>query len=393
MVLVHLHGALPPGLSRLLSSLLPRFLLSFFICLIASAHIPLVAAQTSVSNGLSVLDSPAPNAVLAAGSNASVAIDVSLGTSGTFVYNSLEVYLVSSATTSNVTVSAGPQLLTQEPGSTVKHIDWLVPTCLQTGSYNLTLYESSTLNGTSYFSIMPIPVQLRNNGVVNTTCTSPVNTLQVQPQPSSPPPANLIAEHGNPSSSTAAASSFSASVTSTVNETATGSATATLLPNSTLTSATTQATGGGIITVTASGGEITIPLSDLPGTIVVEPSGGAPPDTSSTVSSGFITIFKTVAPTATSTLTEIISQPVTVTLEETFVSTFTAPGQTVEFTLTQTLLSTVELVATQTVSSPGDAGLLPVNAAAVASPLSAIALLWTLSVSAFCYVLRASFAL
>ena len=115
---------------------------------------------------------------------------------------------------------------------------------------------------------------------------------------------------------------------------ASASATATPPPNSTLTSGTTEATGGGIITVTASDGEITIPLSNLPGTIVVEPSGGAPPDNSSTASSGFITIFKTVAPTATATLTEIISEPITVTLEETFVSTFTAPGQTVELTFT-----------------------------------------------------------
>ncbi|RDX55994.1 hypothetical protein OH76DRAFT_1460660 [Lentinus brumalis] len=388
MVLVHLHGALPPrlGLSRLPLQLLSRFLLSVFLCLLASAHIPVVSAQNSVSDGLSVLDSPAPNSVLHAGSNASIAIDVSSGIAGTFAYNSLEVYLVSAATNTNVTVSAGPQLLTQEPGSTVKHLDWPVATCLSTGDYNLTLYESSTLNGTSYFSIMFIPVQIRNDGVVDTTCSSPVNALLAQPQPDNPPPVDLIPNRRNPTSSTTS-SAQSDSATGT----GIASATVTPAPNSTLTSATTVATGGGIITVTAGDGDITIPLSELPGTIVVEPSGGAPPDNSSTASSGFVTIFKTVAPTATATLTEIISQNVTVTLEETFVSTFTAPGQTVEFTFTQTLLSTVELLATQTVSNPGAAGLLPVNAAS--SPLSAVTLLWTLSASAFCYVLRSSFAL
>ncbi len=63
MVLVHLHGALPPwlGLSRLLLPLLFRFLLSAFLCLLASAYIPVVSAQSSISDGLSVLDSPAPN--------------------------------------------------------------------------------------------------------------------------------------------------------------------------------------------------------------------------------------------------------------------------------------------------------------------------------------------
>ena len=90
------------------------------------------------------------------------------------------------------------------------------------------------------------------------------------------------------------------------------------------------------MTVGDGDGKITIPLSDLPGTIVVEPSGGAPPEanTTATESSGFITIFKTVTPTATATLTQIISQPVTVTLEETFVSTITAPEETREITVT-----------------------------------------------------------
>lgn len=100
MVLVHLHGAPPPGLSRFLIQLFSRSLLSFFFCLLASAHIPVANAQGSVSGGLSVLDSPGPNAygnfpfmrspwpmnvltrfyqilsVLAAGRNVPVAIDV-----------------------------------------------------------------------------------------------------------------------------------------------------------------------------------------------------------------------------------------------------------------------------------------------------------------------------
>ena len=52
--------------------------------------------------------------------------------------NSLEVYMVSAAANANLTVSgAGSQLLTQEPGSTVKHINWQVATCLTTGTYNV----------------------------------------------------------------------------------------------------------------------------------------------------------------------------------------------------------------------------------------------------------------
>lgn len=161
---------------------------------------------------------------------------------------------------------------------------------------------------------MPLPVEVQSNddGDGDSACTSALNVLQAQPQPSSPPPVDLIP--GRVPSSGSAVSSGTA--------TNTGTATATLKP-----------TGGQVITVTAGDGEITIPLTDLPGTIVVEPSGGVPPDpTSIDMSSGFTTVFKTVAPTAT--VTEIISQPITVTFEETFVSTITGHGQTEEFTVT-----------------------------------------------------------
>ncbi len=161
---------------------------------------------------------------------------------------------------------------------------------------------------------MPVPVEVQNNDVRDDACTSALNVLQEQPQASSPPPIALIPGRV-PSNSSAAPSG-----------TATDTATATATP---------APTGGQVITVTVGDGEITIPLTNLPGTIVVEPSGGAPPDPMPTdMSSGFTTIFKTVAPTATETLTEIISQPITVTFEETFVSTITGPGQTEEFTVT-----------------------------------------------------------
>lgn len=382
-VLVHHHGAPAnapfhsKSLLHLLLQLLSQpWLLSF---LLATLAIPPVAAAAqgviiaqAANDGLSVIDSPAVNSVLHAGSNASIAIDVSAGNSGSFSYQSLEIYLVSATTGKNITISNGSQLLTQEPDSTVKHINWPVATCLQEGEYNLTVYEASTLtsNGTGYFAIMPVPVQVQNNGDddSDSACTSALNVLQAQPQASSPPPIDLIPGRV-PSNSTVVPS---------------GTAT-----NSATTTATPKPTGGQVITVTAGDGEITIPLTNLPGTIVVEPSGGAPPDPTSTdMSSGFTTVFKTVAPTAT--VTEIISQPVTVTFEETFVSTITGPGQTEEFTVTQTqtLISTVELIQTQ-VSSPEQAGLLPVNAGMmVASPLSAFTMLSTLSVSAFLYILR-----
>ena len=52
-------------------------------------------------------------------------------------FDSLEIYLVSYQTKQNITVSAGPDLLTREPDSTVKHWDFNVSTCIPAGSYNV----------------------------------------------------------------------------------------------------------------------------------------------------------------------------------------------------------------------------------------------------------------
>ncbi|KAI0335403.1 hypothetical protein GY45DRAFT_1366973 [Cubamyces sp. BRFM 1775] len=369
-VLDHPHGATSSSLYTDVS-VIPRLLLSlvFYSFAIAASGILAVAAQDVVNGqvltqGFSVLDSPQPNFVLNAGSSSEVAIQVPSLTNATFGLDSLEVYLVSSDPQMNITISSGPQALTQEPGSDVKHIRWNVPTCLQSGSYNLTLYEASHFNDASFFAITPIPVQVRNSGNVSSSCDLPVNPLQSQPQPSNPPPSNLTrgyASGGTPSTATTTSSA----------------------PGSVL----TPPPGGGIITVTAGDGDITIGISDLPGTIVVEPSGGAPSETTTTDAAGGVTtVFETIAPTATATFTQIVSQPVTITFEETYVSTLTAPGTTLEFTVTQTVLSTTELVSTQ-VSSPEQAGLLPVNSASRTMLSTSLLLHWTLLAVALAYAL------
>ncbi|KAI0825197.1 hypothetical protein BC628DRAFT_1419553 [Trametes gibbosa] len=351
--------------------MISRLLLSFAFYVSIAWSILAVAAQDVVNGhvltqGLATLDSPQPNSVLNAGSDTDVSIDVSVASGTALGIDLLEVYLVSSTDQKNLTVSAGSQLLSQEPGSTVKHIHWNIPTCLQTGAYNLTLYETSHVNGSSFFAITPIPVQVRNSGDVSESCDVSQNTLQVQPQSSSPPPSGT-ASNGANSSSASSSSVLPASNSApygSLTSTDTASANATVLATTTPPSSTgvpQSSTGGGhIITVTAGDGDITVGLGDLPGTIVVEPSGGAPPESTVTSSMGFITIFKTVAPTATATLTEIITAPVTLTIEETYLSTVTASGTTEEVTVTQTILSTTQVVATQ-VSSPQQAGLLPIN--------------------------------
>ncbi|OJT11058.1 hypothetical protein TRAPUB_12429 [Trametes pubescens] len=385
--------------------LISRLLLSFVLYLFASSHILAVAAQDVVNGqdvrqGFLSVESPTPSSTLHAGSETDVSIDCSILSNTTLGIDLLEVYLVSSETQTNITVSSGPQLLSQEPGSTVKHIHWSIPTCLQTGTYNLTLYEASHLNDISYFSITPIPVQIQNTNVTD-SCDSPENALQAQPQPSSPPPADVVSETKSqtavvspsdvPNLSSTAGASQTIANSSTATAGATASGNATVSTTSSDVSATAQPSssssdGGSIITITAGDGDITVGVTGLPGTIIIEPSGGGPSQTMVASTTGFITIFKTVAPTATATVTEIISAPVTITLEETYVSTVTASGTTEEFTVTQTVLSTTELVATQ-ISSPQQAGLLPINSGSITLLPSALLFQTSLLAYAFLYVL------
>lgn len=51
--------------------------------------------------------------------------------------DSLEIYLVSDTLNVNVTVTAGPDFLQGEQGSTVKHLNFRPPPCARDGDYNV----------------------------------------------------------------------------------------------------------------------------------------------------------------------------------------------------------------------------------------------------------------
>ncbi|KAJ7786102.1 hypothetical protein B0H16DRAFT_1295596 [Mycena metata] len=159
------------------------------------------AAQYSLINGqgytagLAIIDAPNPNSPAHAGSPLPIAIDVSGNgklppaaslpdSNSSTGFQSLEIYLVSATTNINITVSSGPGLLANESGSTVKHVNWPVPTCLPAGNYNLTFYEASRFQGQGVFAITPIPVPVLNPSPSG-QC-SDLNALQAQPQSSSP---------------------------------------------------------------------------------------------------------------------------------------------------------------------------------------------------------------
>ncbi|KAI0341676.1 hypothetical protein BDW22DRAFT_1413964 [Trametopsis cervina] len=144
------------------------------------------------TNGLAIVDAPQPGTTLHAGATQSVAIDISGDghipqsaadpNSGLDThYDSLEVYLISYESSFNQTISSGPGLLEQEPQSTVKHINWVIDPCIKNGNYNLTFYEGSHINGTAYFTITPLPIEIQNTAVAD-QCVNATNPIQAFPQ-------------------------------------------------------------------------------------------------------------------------------------------------------------------------------------------------------------------
>ncbi|KAJ7706393.1 hypothetical protein B0H17DRAFT_1037019 [Mycena rosella] len=251
----------------------------------------LVAGQTingqTFTNGLAVIDAPSPNNPGHAGSTIPIAVDVSgngqlqsaaslPGSGLPTSYESMEIYLVSAETNVNTTVSTGPAFLTGEGGSTVKHLNWPIPTCIPQGNYNLTFYETSNFNGQGVFTITSIPIPISNTGAP-AQCPD-LNPLQPQPQDSSPLPQSPFAP-GSP-----------ISISSSRMVTVIGAG-----PNPTLT-----------LTLTISGGVL-----DLP-TVTVTASAKPTPTTVVLVSLATVTETdqgKVTTFTQTSTLTTVVAAP------------------------------------------------------------------------------------
>ncbi|EKM55434.1 uncharacterized protein PHACADRAFT_173548 [Phanerochaete carnosa HHB-10118-sp] len=174
----------------------PLFLAATLLLLSAFAH-NTANAQVAVNgqiftNGLAIVDAPQPGTTLHAGATQSVAIDISgdghlpadsgPGSSSATHFDSLEIYLTSYATSLNLTVSSGPVLLTQEPGSTVKHVNWLIDSCIPSGNYNLTFYEGSHINSEAFFIITPLPIEIQNTNSNPGQCSNGTNPIQSYPQ-------------------------------------------------------------------------------------------------------------------------------------------------------------------------------------------------------------------
>lgn len=88
-----------------------------------------------------------------------------------YSYDTGRNFTMSNGTVTNATV--GP-IMTQEPGSTVKHVKWTWPSCLagdgqpstadsDRGIYNISIRQNFRLNGTDYYTIFDLPISVTNS--------------------------------------------------------------------------------------------------------------------------------------------------------------------------------------------------------------------------------------
>jgi len=284
------------------------------------------------------VDAPAPSSQFHAGSNITIAIEVSgngklppaasiPGSGLSTRFDELDIFLVSSQTNLNLTVSTGPGLLTEESGS-VRHFDWPIPSCIPPGQYNLTFYESFHFNNEAHLSITPIPLSIDNNSPSG-ICSQGINPLEAQPQAS----ADLDSSPFLPTNGQ------QASIT-------TGFPDGSPIPSGMETSfvGNTSPTAANVITITLSA------------------DGGLPFDFPPTV---------TVSPMASpTTLTMVVVSMATVTTTE--------PGK--DQGVTKTVTSSWTTTATS-----NDPGFVPVNAS---QTLTMFSLPWILGLWAFLLILR-----
>ncbi|EPS40367.1 hypothetical protein H072_5819 [Dactylellina haptotyla CBS 200.50] len=95
---------------------------------------------------------------------------------GTF-YHNITIFLSSYNNGHNFTVANNtlppsewktsyvPPVLSLERGSTVKHVNWVWPTCMMKGmgEYNISIHQSFAYNGSDYYTIFDLPITMTND--------------------------------------------------------------------------------------------------------------------------------------------------------------------------------------------------------------------------------------
>ncbi|RDL29949.1 Uncharacterized protein BP5553_10576 [Venustampulla echinocandica] len=141
--------------------------------------------------GIALVDAPQPNTPLG-GDHLQVALDVTSNgqlqlppypKDPVSAIHNITIFLSSYATGKNFTISNGTagagnaslgEIMQQEPGSTVKHVNWVWPDCLAgdgdpkdpnsaRGAYNISIRQNFRMNGTSMYTIFDLPIRVTNS--------------------------------------------------------------------------------------------------------------------------------------------------------------------------------------------------------------------------------------
>ncbi|KNE99022.1 hypothetical protein PSTG_07674 [Puccinia striiformis f. sp. tritici PST-78] len=163
-------------LSRARSSVLETLFLATTFAFLVS----LTACQRSggqfFTPGLLIINGPAPDSKKPAGKKIKLSLEVTgdgvLKPSNTDAGSQLatailgvEIYLVSRE--HNITISQGPQLMQGERGSSVKHMDFVIPEVIEIPTANTAFFTPSKLdriNGKEFYSVYSLPFHVLEAG-------------------------------------------------------------------------------------------------------------------------------------------------------------------------------------------------------------------------------------
>ncbi|KAK6541367.1 hypothetical protein TWF694_007180 [Orbilia ellipsospora] len=118
-----------------------------------------------------------PNGTVPSSYNTSTSDNGGTATLTETFYHSITIFLSSYVNDQNFTISNGTvppsrwnnsyvaPVLSLEPGSTVKHVNWVWPACLKKGlgEYNISIHQSFTYNSSEYYTIFDLPINLMND--------------------------------------------------------------------------------------------------------------------------------------------------------------------------------------------------------------------------------------
>lgn len=146
--------------------------------------------------GLLIINGPQPDQNIDAGHNLQFSLEVTgngklppastePGNQQATTILSLSVFLINADL--NMTIFQNLNLLEQEKGSSVKHMDFQLPSCTPSGTYQVTYHELDRINSKNFYSIYSTNININNSGGDSSKTCQGANPPVGNPQDSKPP--------------------------------------------------------------------------------------------------------------------------------------------------------------------------------------------------------------